>query len=248
MSKGDDLAHDDDNDTALFERWREQVIRDFPNPERIGCLDPETLRTFVETPSKLDLADLKYLHIVQCAECTKDLNELRRAREVRLTHVTAGSEQRVLRRRNLIGWKFIAVAGTACILVAMIALTLRKESQSQVERIEIEVAVQKTIDLSGDGVLRGGSDRSLSISFPRRLVDLDLVLPFYSPSGGYRITLSKEGNSRELQYRYATASADGAHTELHVQLDFRSMSSGHYLLGTAHEGDPEPSYYPFTVE
>lgn len=248
MSKAENLAHDDDDDTALFEQWREQVVRDYPNPERIGCLDPETLRTFVETPSKLDLADLKYLHIVQCAECTKDLNELRRAREERLCQATSVPEKRVFQRRSFVGWKFVAVAGTACILVAIIALTWRKESLSAVKGIQVEAEVQKTIDLSGDGVLRGGSDRKLSISFPRRLVNLDLVLPFYSPAGGYRISLSKEKNSGEIQYRYATANANGPHTELRVQLDLRSMRPGHYLLGTAHEGDPEPSYYPFTLD
>lgn len=248
MSKAHDLEHDDDNDTALFEQWREQVIRDYPNPERIGCLAPETLRMFVETPAKLDLADLKYLHIIQCAECTKDLNELRRAREERLSQATFVPEQRVFRIRSLVFWRFIAVAGSACILVAIMALTSRRELQSPGKGKQVEAAVQKTIDLSGEAVSRGGSNRSLWISFPRRLVNLDLVLPFYSPSGRYRLTLSKERNSKELQYRYATASANGAHTELHVQLDFRSMSSGHYLLGTAHEGDPEPSYYPFTLD
>jgi hypothetical protein len=236
--------NDDDNDTALFDTWRARVIQDCPNPERIGCLDPDTLRTFVEAPSKLDLTDPKYEHIVLCAECTKDLNELRRAREKRLAQATFRSLRAVF--GSLTGWRFIVAVGTACILVAIIALSWPRKSQNLLNGTQ--VAVQKTVDLSHDGVSRGEADRSLSISFPRRLVDLDLVLPFYSPAGEYRISLSKARNAGELQFRYATTAANGPHTELHVQFDLRSMSPGQYFLGTAHKGDPEPNCYPFTLD
>jgi integrase len=31
------FLEDDDNDTALFERLQEQVLKNCPNPERVGC-------------------------------------------------------------------------------------------------------------------------------------------------------------------------------------------------------------------
>jgi hypothetical protein len=136
----------------------------------------------------------------------------------------------------------------ACIFVGIIGLTWRKEFQLQVKGNQTEVAIQKTLDLSRDGVLRGESDRTVSISLPRRLVNVDLVLPFYSPAGTYRISVCKGRNIQEFEYRYATAVANGAHTELHVQLDLRSMSPGHYFLGTAHEQDSEPNFYPFELD
>jgi hypothetical protein len=247
VNKADQLAHDDDNDTALFEQWREQVIRDYPNPHRIGCLDPATLRTFVETPGALDLTDLKYLHIVECAECTKDLNELRQAREQRLAQSASRSERRSSARLSWFGWKTAVFAGTAVVLVAVLALTWRHELDRFGET-KVEAAVQKTVDLSGDGASRGGAEKRVSISLPRRLVDLDLVLPFYSPAGRYRISLSKGRNGDELQFRDAVATANGPRTELRVQLDLRSMRPGQYFLGTVYDGDSEPSYYPFTLD
>lgn len=83
MSKESRRKNDDENDDDLFDNLQEYVLEHFPNPERTGCLDRETLRIFVEDPGKLDLADPKYLHIFRCAECTRDLICLRRSRDER---------------------------------------------------------------------------------------------------------------------------------------------------------------------
>jgi hypothetical protein len=73
----------DENDHYLFDKLQDYVLKNYPNPQRVGCLDRETLSAFVEDPGKLDLADPKYLHIFHCAECTRDLMCLRRIREDR---------------------------------------------------------------------------------------------------------------------------------------------------------------------
>jgi len=75
------FASDDENDTLLFDEMQEYVLEHYPNPQRIGCLDHALLRAFVEMPGKLDLSDSKYLHILECAECTRELIELRRLRK-----------------------------------------------------------------------------------------------------------------------------------------------------------------------
>jgi hypothetical protein len=73
--------NDDEDDTLLFERIQDYVLEHCPNPQRIGCPDHATLSTFVMFPGKLDLADPKYLHVLACAECTRELIELRRIRD-----------------------------------------------------------------------------------------------------------------------------------------------------------------------
>ena len=77
-------ARDDENDTRLFDTLQEYVLDHYPNPHRVGCLDPDLLRRFVETPEQLDLGDPMYLHMFKCAECTRELRELRRSREARI--------------------------------------------------------------------------------------------------------------------------------------------------------------------
>jgi hypothetical protein len=76
-----DFLEDDDNDTALFERLQEQVLKNCLNPERVGSPPHAILEAFVESPAGVTLEDLNGLHILKCAECTRDLIELRQKRE-----------------------------------------------------------------------------------------------------------------------------------------------------------------------
>lgn len=74
----------DDNDTRLFDALEAYILSHYPNPDRVGCLERDLLRRFVETPEQLDLSDPKYLHVFKCAECTRELIRLRRLREARI--------------------------------------------------------------------------------------------------------------------------------------------------------------------
>jgi len=74
-------AHDDANDTRLFDALQDYIIDHYPNPNRVGCLDQELLRGLVEAPERLNLNDSKFLHVFKCAECTRQLRVLRRKRE-----------------------------------------------------------------------------------------------------------------------------------------------------------------------
>ena len=75
------FLQDDDDDSLLFEKLQEHVLERYPNPERKGCIDHATLKTWVYSPQKLDLSDPKYLHVLKCAECTRELIELRKQRD-----------------------------------------------------------------------------------------------------------------------------------------------------------------------
>ncbi len=81
MSKRHPFESDDPNDTHLFAEMQRYVLEHYPNPERTGCLDRAALKILVEAPATLDLSDSKYLHILECAECTRELMALRQLRE-----------------------------------------------------------------------------------------------------------------------------------------------------------------------
>ena len=70
----------EDDDTTLFERLQQLVLDHCPNPERVGCPSPSVLRAFVKDPASATPAELNDLHILKCAECTRDLMELRKER------------------------------------------------------------------------------------------------------------------------------------------------------------------------
>ena len=52
MDERQSFFEDDDDDTLLFEKLQEHVLEKYPNPERIGCIDHSTLKTWVYSPQK----------------------------------------------------------------------------------------------------------------------------------------------------------------------------------------------------
>jgi hypothetical protein len=236
---------DDENDTLLFKRLQEHVLEHYPNPGRVGCLDRETLVTFVESPGKLDLEDPKYMHVFQCAECTRELMELRRLREERLTQAAQSRTRGLFRGRQFVG--IAAVVG----LVAVAAfIGWRYHSSRSLESLKSLQPVSVLVDLSAYGAARdaGQVPTEPTVSLPARRVDVRLILPFYSPGGNYRITISRDRSQNRIEAEgSATASANGSHTELAVQLDLAHVAPGAYFLGTNREDDGGPYYYQTTI-
>ena len=68
---------DNEEDSLLFEKLQEHVLAHYPNPERKGCPDPAVLKSLIDNPGDVTLAELNDLHIFKCAECTRLLMKLR---------------------------------------------------------------------------------------------------------------------------------------------------------------------------
>ena len=247
------FLRDDENDTRLFDKLEEYVLEHYPNPQRIGCLDQHTLRSFVEIPEKLDLVDPKYLHIFKCAECTRDLHELRRVREDRLkqkittsTTPSDGGRQRIRKWRQ----RLVAAVALLCASAIRLAARLKFHSTGLAGEARTEAAVAVTIDLSG-GPSTESEPGSLEhrASLPRRLIDLQLVLPLGNPAGIYRIAVARERDMRRVQADgVASAVVHGSQTELHVMLDLRAIRPGDYFLGIGREGDRVSRCYPLHLD
>lgn len=240
------IGIDDENDTVLFQKLQEHVLEHYPNPERIDCLDQETLEAFVENPAILDLTDPKFLHVLECAECTRDLIRLRRRREERL----APSVPLMLARRSQI-WRFLAIGAAALALAAAVGLVgWRYRSIRRIESAANPESVSAIVDLSADGTERDAADQSTPVtaSLPSSLVNLRLILPFDSPGGTYLVTVSRDrGHDRTLASASSVASVDGSKTELIVRLNLLHLQPGAYFLGTLLKGDGDPYYYPIRI-
>ena len=242
---------DDENDILLFDKLQEYVQANYPNPERVGCFDQATLRTFVETPGKLDLSDRKYLHIFECAQCTRELIELRRIREERLQReASLSSPPSHNKWLGVMKWKPAVAAALLCAAALVVGVSWRMHSVRSTHETESNLAVLETIDLSNRGVSRGLEQPSPTnpISLPRKLVKLHLILPYFSPDGRYRVTVSKGKNTEKVDVdERAIAVAHEARTELSAQLDLRHLSPGSYYLGTLCERDGGPYFYPLVI-
>ena len=239
------FVRDDENDTLLFEKLQEHVLEHYPNPDRVGCLDRSTLIAFVEAPGKLDLEDPKYLHVFRCAECTRELIELRRLREERILQAAIRPSQHGSR-----WWWYAGIAASVAVVAVLIGVSRKHYTNQPVETAQSGAPVSVSVDLSADGLARdgGGSDAPAPVPLPRRVIDLRLVLPYYSPAGNYRVTVSRGQSQNQVEASgSALATVQGSHTELRVRLDLGHLTPGSHYLATAREGDGAPYYYPLTI-
>jgi hypothetical protein len=237
-------VNDDDNDTLLFQRLEENALS-HPNPQRKGCPDYATLKAFVAKPREVRLSDLNDLHIFECAECTRELIELRRLREETLRQDASAPALPNLRGRG-----FGTIAASVCAVALVVAVIWRTHGGKYFQRIPDDATVLLTLDLNGEGLSRIPDSRATKriISFPRKLVNLHLVLPYSSPAGDYRITVAKEMSLTPLREERAHATAKGSRTELRVKLDLRLLSPGPYDLRTAWDGGSATYSYPFSLD
>jgi hypothetical protein len=70
----------DDPDAAFYRLLERYVLEHYPNPTRSACFTSEVLKSIVYEPETLDLQDPKYQHIMECAECLREVIGFREAR------------------------------------------------------------------------------------------------------------------------------------------------------------------------
>ena len=246
VSERQSYPNNDENDTLLFDTLQDYVLEHYPNPRRIGCLDRQTLEEFVSGPENLDLADPKYLHVFKCAECTRDLMALRQARQI--TDIPQ-LPSALLPAIHSGGRRWMIWAGTLAFGCVLLVIGLGWRSQLRSARKE-EQAVSEVLDLSQSGGPRGThAPSSGEYSLPRKLIDLHVTLPYYSPPGAYRVSVATDRTAVSAKAEgKAIATAQGAETRLSVRLDLRPLPPGRYYLATTHEGDSAAYCYSIKLK
>ena len=247
MDQHHPFSQEDNNDTLLFEKLQEHILEKYPNPGRIGCIDHSTLETWVYTPEKLDLADPKYLHVLKCAECTRELIELRRLRNAQSERANIGVPSHPGLAANW-RWAVFASVLLCCLAVAGV-ISWRTRSVATPAQVAQSTPLAVTIDLSQAGTTRGTDTSTVpAVVLPRRVDTAHVILPTFSPGGNYvvSVTTDRSGASEKATGR-AVANVQGFHADLTVTLDLRILPPGTYFLATTHEGDPASYFYPLTV-
>ena len=70
----------EDPDAVFYQQLERHVLEHYPNPTRSDCFPSEVLKSVVYEPETLDLQDPKYQHIMECAECLREVIGFREAR------------------------------------------------------------------------------------------------------------------------------------------------------------------------
>ena len=241
----------EDPDAALFRQMEQYVLDHYPNPTRTGCLDLQTLKLLVYEPLTLELRDTKYLHVMECAECMREVIAFRETRMAQTGVATpvgsvirnssirtsASSSWPPLRMHRRFGALALGATAAACIVAGVvIGMHLNPPATHDVG-LRSEV-----VDLSRDGTTRGIEKEPQSL-LTKDVGELILELPPLSPEGRYRVTLQSENGEATISGAGIAKTQNGK-TELPVMMNLSGLPSGHYKLAIQGEQDSAPYYYP----
>jgi hypothetical protein len=149
-------------------------------------------------------------------------------------------------RRRLI----FATAVISCLLIAIsVVLSVRHAIPLRQPAVS-SVAVARTVDLSSKGTFRGEQpSRVQSVSLPKGVVKLTLILPRFSEPGQYAVSVTRSRSDVDLiAGAHTYTKREGASEELSVLLDLRLASPGQYFLSTTREQDEASYYYPLEIQ
>jgi hypothetical protein len=243
----------EDRDAALFRQMEQYVLDQYPNPNRTGCPDSQTLKLLVYEPLTLELRDATFLHVMECAECMREVIAFRETHMAETgaatpvgsvipnssTRTSASSSPPPLRIHRRFG--ALALGATAaCVVGGVLIGTHLKPPATHEAGLRSEV-----VDLSRDGTTRGIEKEPQSL-LRKDVGELILELPPLSPEGRYRVTLRSE-DGEATATGAGIAKTQNGKAELPVMMNLSGLSSGDYKLAIQGEHDSAPYYYPVVL-
>ncbi len=240
---------------------KEYLLTAFPNPERRGCPDSETLQGLAERLLPLD--DSAMHHVASCSECYReylnyglDLEESHipviSAPTVARTDVAPGQVSAPLPVRHSYMTPLLAIAASLAIALTGVVGYRHLHSGGQPARVVSATPVHANVDLFEAATLRGvGEDPNplQEVILPAAVVRLSVVLPRFSQSGEYTILVSKDRRGKQVVAEgHATTEDARGKVGLDVTLDLRAASPGAYFLATVRGSDNGTYYYPLKVQ
>lgn len=223
----------EDQDTSLFKSLEQFVLDNYPNPQRIGCLPRAQLEALLDHPGSLNLKDIKYTHIMECAECTRDLIGLRQAR-------SQGAMKHAPNHRSVV---FALCAGILIALFGGIWIGAHFRSQPAATQL---ASAEQLVDLASVPSLRG-DEPDTSIEMLKDAGRFIFELPPYTPPGKFHVSLLNK-DQEEIMSTDAESRGDKGHLKLPVSLDISHLAAGEYRLALRSEHDTAPYFYNIRIQ
>lgn len=219
-----------------FENWFHEKYQELVLSGRVSlpsgpCPDEAFLQNLARKSGNILFSDLRVEHAASCPICMQKLLGLRK-------------RVAFLRRR------LILASATSCCLLIIISLVLSLRYAITSRRpVKSELAVARIVDLSSAGRFRGEQSQLQSVSLPKGLVALTLILPRFSEQGLYTVAVTRTRSDNDVvAHASASTKREGKNEELSVLLDLRSTTPGWYFLSTTGEKDDAAYYYPLEIQ
>jgi hypothetical protein len=239
------------------------LLESFPNPERKGCPDEETLKAFAE--DRLPPGSPVLSHVSTCSECYREYRHYRQdwkegssgtgpvlaPDQTILQFPSSAPTQQKPSARPFRGWAI--AAGLAVILGT--GLYFVREQHPGIAAGAIVAPNAKSVgvdvDLFNAVTARGGSDEATpleQVSLPSSVVNLVVTLPRFSQTGPYQVLVSKDRPGHDVVARGTGQAVEVTKkVRLIVSLDLRQAAPGMYFLATVRGSDNGTYYYPLKI-
>jgi hypothetical protein len=236
--------HEDD---SWLEEGRRVFLTAFPNPDRIGCPQADTIKRLASGGSDLPVSEREewLAHMSCCSPCAQEY----------YGHVTAAkrSQKKVI----------LALCAAMAIIGIGIALWQGLHSnQTQKSVVSHQGSPQAPVgsgtgnpipppelkwefaqlDLRPQSVTRGNTPKVVKIpSLPRGRLELSIILPLASEEGSYEVRLIQE-NSVPGGIIKGHAILKNHNTVLKVRIDTSSFQAGDCLMDIRQKGEAWDQY------
>ena len=239
------------------------LLESFPNPERKGCPDDETLKAYSE--DRLPPGNPVLPHIASCSECYREYLHYRQdwkesrgiASDAQPAPVSepipfSPAKRSPQPEKSFRGWA--VAAGLVVVLGGGLFFAVEHRSTAPAgPLVATDTApVPVNVDLFNAVTTRGSSDEPTplqQVSLPSSIVNLLVTLPRFSESGPYQVLVSKDRAAKEVVARgVGQASETDKKITLSVSLDLRHAAPGMYFLATVRGSDNGTYYYPLKIK
>jgi len=239
------------------------LLEAFPNPERKGCPDDDTVKAFAE--DRLPPGSTVLEHIASCSECYREYKHYRQdwkeagskipngSKPAQTSEPLSFSAQKQQRSRTP-GRGWAIAAGLLVVLGGgfYFALEQRHTHPPPASSVASSAApVNAEVNLFNAVTVRGSGNDSTPIepvTLPSSVVNLAVTLPRFSEIGPYQVLVSKDRAGKSIVARGAgNALKVDKKASLVVTLDLRNVEPGMYFLGTVRGSDNGSYYYPLNI-
>jgi len=195
------------------------LLREFPNPERVGCPPSEVLKGMASHRVPLAEAEKWLDHLSSCSPCYRDFSQFQKAYQLRRKRTLLAIAASVLVCASLGGWVLVRWHnGTQTVQTA-------------------------TLDLRDWSVARGAEPNPNlpPIELSRKASSLTILLPVGSTAGSYEIRVVTH-SGKPVMGASGKAELENGITRLGVVVSLRSLNPGSYVLQIRRAGLEWNSY------
>jgi hypothetical protein len=200
-------GHSQRDEKRILDALSRGLLKEFPNPDRVGCPGSEVLRRVASRAMPLSEADKWLDHLGSCSPCYRDFLQFQSAHRAR-------------HRQTL-----LAIAASILVVVSLTGWAVRR---SQKQSPGAQTAV---LDLRNRSLSRGGESNSVEppLEVNRSVKHLTVYLPLGSAEGPYEMRIITTAGDTVFTTSAVASLKQGA-TSLETAIDLPSASSGQYVF------------------